>query len=362
MGKQLRERDWIGPSILITAGILLLLNNLGYLSWSVWGQISKFWPVLLIMAGLLMVIGGRRHGYFRWIIWLAILSVLFWAVSDYTKVGLDLHAFDSKLGTVEKRYDTKTAGEENNAQSVELSLYFDDAQVKLENTENGLSVEMNSEIRDGSGEPQFDREWAGKDLKLGFRQRETPGSSWLGRRDNSYTLSLGRSRIPYGILMEMGSGEADVDLGPIRLENGDFRVGSGKLDGVFSERTPPSGSPLTLTVGSGVMDFSGLGYLKPAEVNATVGSGIATIGLVGLEDKDACKLKLSVGSGRAVIRLPKNISWRLNAVIGSGNVLMNGKSLGHDNMFQASEKKNGTGSGVDIDLNVGSGTVELVAE
>ena len=39
------------PLLLVIAGILLLLNNLGVLEWSVWEEIAKLWPVLLILGG-----------------------------------------------------------------------------------------------------------------------------------------------------------------------------------------------------------------------------------------------------------------------------------------------------------------------
>ena len=42
----------IGAALLIGLGVLFLLDNLGY---SVFNQISKFWPVLLIVAGFLIL-------------------------------------------------------------------------------------------------------------------------------------------------------------------------------------------------------------------------------------------------------------------------------------------------------------------
>jgi hypothetical protein len=42
----------IGAALLIVLGVLFLLDNLGL---PVFGQISKFWPVLLIVAGFLLL-------------------------------------------------------------------------------------------------------------------------------------------------------------------------------------------------------------------------------------------------------------------------------------------------------------------
>jgi hypothetical protein len=59
----------VGPVILIGLGIVFLLNNLGYLSWSVWDVIFRLWPVLLIAGGLDILIGRRSA-------WGALLSLI----------------------------------------------------------------------------------------------------------------------------------------------------------------------------------------------------------------------------------------------------------------------------------------------
>jgi hypothetical protein len=41
----------VGPSLLIGIGIILLLDNLGYLEWDLW-QLLQLWPVFLIVWGL----------------------------------------------------------------------------------------------------------------------------------------------------------------------------------------------------------------------------------------------------------------------------------------------------------------------
>lgn len=49
---------FVGPIFLIGVGVILLLNNLGYLNWNFW-DIARLWPVLLIAAGLETLVG--RH-------------------------------------------------------------------------------------------------------------------------------------------------------------------------------------------------------------------------------------------------------------------------------------------------------------
>ncbi len=56
------KRAWdslIFGLILLTLGILFLLNNFGYRI-SVWDIVAKYWPVLLILLGLKYLISGFR--------------------------------------------------------------------------------------------------------------------------------------------------------------------------------------------------------------------------------------------------------------------------------------------------------------
>lgn len=58
MERDNRHGKLVGPTILIGVGIILLLNNLGYLEWSFW-DILNLWPILLIAAGLELLVGRR---------------------------------------------------------------------------------------------------------------------------------------------------------------------------------------------------------------------------------------------------------------------------------------------------------------
>ncbi|RJR25472.1 hypothetical protein C4578_01560 [Candidatus Microgenomates bacterium] len=49
---------------LIFAGVILLLNNLGLVSWSVWASLWKFWPLILVLGGLEIIFGGSLIGNF----------------------------------------------------------------------------------------------------------------------------------------------------------------------------------------------------------------------------------------------------------------------------------------------------------
>jgi len=54
-----RKASLFGPLLLISIGAILLLNNLGVLEWNIWLQMVNWWPILLIVAGLDLLLGRR---------------------------------------------------------------------------------------------------------------------------------------------------------------------------------------------------------------------------------------------------------------------------------------------------------------
>jgi len=47
---------------LVFTGTIFLLQTLNVLPWSLWGNLWRFWPVLIIIAGLTVLLGARKAG------------------------------------------------------------------------------------------------------------------------------------------------------------------------------------------------------------------------------------------------------------------------------------------------------------
>jgi hypothetical protein len=48
----------VGGAIILAGGVILLLNTLGVIPWAFWSQIAQFWPILLILVGVQIVLGS----------------------------------------------------------------------------------------------------------------------------------------------------------------------------------------------------------------------------------------------------------------------------------------------------------------
>lgn len=74
-------------SLIILIGVILLLNNLNILEWSVWYNILKLWPLLLISLGISLIFRKRLS----WLGPLVILLGIFIGIAvDYTGIDLQL--------------------------------------------------------------------------------------------------------------------------------------------------------------------------------------------------------------------------------------------------------------------------------
>ena len=75
--------DVFGAILLITIGILLLLNNFGVLPWSIWESLWKLWPIFLVSAGLQLVAGDSWIAnfvlgiVFAIVVWQVVTQVIF---------------------------------------------------------------------------------------------------------------------------------------------------------------------------------------------------------------------------------------------------------------------------------------------
>lgn len=63
----------IGGVFLLFIGVVLLLQSLGVLPWTLWNTLWRFWPVVLIATGLGLLL--RRLNV--WLVSLLLLALLF---------------------------------------------------------------------------------------------------------------------------------------------------------------------------------------------------------------------------------------------------------------------------------------------
>jgi len=81
--KKRRRGSPLGAVLLILIGVILLLNFLGILEWTIWWSVLRLWPVLLIAAGLELLLGRWRWGsLLSTILVVGVVIIAFWLTSS----------------------------------------------------------------------------------------------------------------------------------------------------------------------------------------------------------------------------------------------------------------------------------------
>ena len=71
-GKVLEKGAPVGGITLLFFGVVLLLQTTGYLPWSLWDSLWRFWPVLIIIAGVNILFRNLNP----WLLSLIIAAIL----------------------------------------------------------------------------------------------------------------------------------------------------------------------------------------------------------------------------------------------------------------------------------------------
>lgn len=234
MEGEFRRGGLVGPIILIGLGVVFLLENLGFISVSIWEVVLRTWPILLIAWGVDLLIIRRtvEATVFTLILLLVIITGGFWIF------GIQGDTFSqAKIEQVSLRVGSATAYEIDLAPGLGLvRLIPSDDSEYLAIGEVGLS-------RGQSIEVATVEEGRSPSISVGTSSR------WFwpsfsrdleadGVRENEWRLRINPS-LPATLNIDLGAGDMDLDLEEIMLDDLDVDMGVGRLvvflptEGVF---------------------------------------------------------------------------------------------------------------------------------
>lgn len=279
-----RQVGIVGPLILIFLGIIFLTNTLGYLGWSIWGDIWKLWPVILILIGIDLILGRRwlhitvpdyevprQSG--RWIgaTILILLGVLFllgnlgligWSVWStiwrlwpilLIAIGLDrllgrtlpigrflalalvvmlVAASIWSLGTMSP-LGPALPGEAisqplNDATRAEVILRPAIGTLRLTGGAPADKLIEGSVDRSGGERVTSDYSGSGGAVRYLLRAEDVPNFFyWGGRRDLTWDLRL-NEQVPVDLTVNTGVGQSTIDLSRLNLTALDINTGIGE--------------------------------------------------------------------------------------------------------------------------------------
>lgn len=218
MKERKRRPSLVGPLLLIGLGVVLLLNNLGVLSWSIWEVILRLWPVWFIAAGLDLLLGRRS-------VWGALLAV----VVIVAVIAGGLWLLDADVGpgqAVTSERIVQSLGEATQAEvniapgvgALYIAALPESANLVEGKVNLGRRARVTRDFAVEDGTAIFTLQGAG--------EIAGPFSiSW----DQELVWDLGLApQVPIKLKASLGVGESDLDLTGLELTGLDVSMGIGK--------------------------------------------------------------------------------------------------------------------------------------
>ncbi len=284
-----------GPLLLIFLGVIFLLNNLDIIQWSVWDVILRFWPVLLIAAGLDLILGQRS----AWGSVIALILVL-------AVIGGGITLLGEPNGTSAEIEQVAISG----AGTDKVDLVLDPAIGYLQ-----LSPGKPDQVDLLQG-----RLASGRGEQIEQRQDETGNRLNIVIRTRSWTI------VPFTTISFDRPGW-DLELRPATELELDVDLGIGKAEVDLRQQ-------------------------QPAEVRVHTGIGEAQVVL----PEHGGLVRVEVGIGQLIIDLPSTAGVRIQVETGIGTTVIPTEFTMRDGSYfspgyeQAEQQ-------IDLKLNVGIGTV-----
>lgn len=245
--------------VLISVGIVLLLNSLGILSWDLWEFLWRFWPLFLIVAGLNIVFGSTKAGSILvgMVSIALLLAAIFYSVfASGGAMGVNPNNWNILNPQTNQPTETATsfnvaASEYENVKERDLNMEISSAKFSLADNEEEYFLDVQSKQSQGASEPKLQ-----KNMKSDLLELEFSSDKRLFGNDNSeYNLVLGRPELPTSIFLDLGSGSGSIDLNDLSGGNFVVEIGSGTANITLGEKSIPSESN-SFKVSSGTMSLN----------------------------------------------------------------------------------------------------------
>jgi len=234
----------VGPLILIAVGILLLLNQMGRLPWTVWGTLWRFWPVILVLVGLEVLIGaGRSTAWY--IVGLVVAVVVLGGVVGYAIYRSNQPSAPRPAVQTETVIEATQDADQGKITlnlgvgTLEVTHLADSTNFvegKIEYGQYSLQAERSFRVRDGQAQ-------------FSLLGRSEPTRIWTPREDVGERWNLSFTpRIPLEMDVTTGVGSASIDLRELKVVQVEVKGGVGQTKVLF----PAQAGFTRATVSSGV--------------------------------------------------------------------------------------------------------------
>lgn len=280
----LYKRDgWVGPLVLLGLGTILMLGNLHYLPTGAWPLFIRLWPVLLVAIGLDIAFSRRDTAWntvFRISLGLLLVAAITWlAISSPFATGVKTQAVKQGLDGAAASSITFTLPVGN------LNLSGGAPSGQLISGEAGLPKNMvitPKYTKPSNGRSEFTLDGGG----VVFLPANSMIPPWKFQVNSS---------IPIDIKASIGVGKMSFDFSGTTGINTEAKMAVGSMDMVL-----------------------------PCETDSEVSLALP-VGIMNLKIPEGCDVKLNLDTGLTFVDLPDNYSRNDNSVLNREATASGGK-------------------------------------
>lgn len=322
-GEKSFRGSWWGVLIIFT-GAIFLLNNLGILPQNIWSFLWHFWPIILILFGLEIILGKSRFGSFLVLILAFILSFLIIIytilISNPTAASwlrLQFPWLNNIPANLVQQTEHKNMviTKDKFPSAAQRSLNIDTGSGNLvlaDDPKNSDFLNLNSDFFAKAQEPLLSSSLDKDNLEInlttsGFNGFE-PG---VFINTANYMVTLGQSSLPTDLSVQLEAGKGSVNLIDQKTSNINLKIGIGVADLNLTKDSLPSG-----------------------------------------------KTVIDVGAGRVNLNLPKEVGFQIDYSVGAGKISVNSATLGRSGTYTSSNYDSSP-TKAQVKINVGSGSVNV---
>ena len=290
-----RDRDYVWAVFLVVIGSVLLANSFGVLSWEIWLYVWRFWPILIVLGGIQLLIGKSLISrlvitvlsfvFIGFAVFISLVSL--YKDTDLTKprylswVNVNrIESLISRSGT--KLEDRIIINEEKyplvQKRTLNIEIGASDFEVSSDNELQDILL-IESEYYKEVGEPKINERYSNNELNIDFTTySRNIFFPTFGLIDSvSHRIFLGNPTLNTDIDLKLGAGNGVIDFKD-QLNLGDINlvIGAGKLEMTLESGSLPS-QPINVDVGAGSIVIK-LPKESEATIDYEVGAGQVVIG------------------------------------------------------------------------------------
>jgi hypothetical protein len=273
--------------VLISLGVVFLLNNLGIVEVSVWELMFRFWPILLVAAGLDILLGHRSG-------WGSLLALVLTLALLAGGVWLYL----SGIKPAPAGEELNLSCEESTQIEVIIAPGVGDLHISALSDSKDI---IEGTLRGGNVEPECKSEGDTTTYII------ESGATILGPFPDKWYWDLGLSpEVPIDLNVDFGVGEAEADLTGLDISDLDVHMAIGRgvvtlpRDGNFSGSVDGSIGELVIVIPEGMaarLAFdTGLAVRQVPDRYDCADDVCTSPGYVGADDKVDLKVHMAIGS------------------------------------------------------------------